>query len=118
VDGVATMVGRVVVFVQENHTTDNYFRQMREYGANVAADWPLQPNPPTHDQPHTRAAYARWLPPNTPGRCRQLKARYISLCALGAAGSLPPTFRGVRHHRIDTGERNAVAATVFAENDA
>jgi len=26
VDGVATMVGRVVVFVQENHTTDNYFR--------------------------------------------------------------------------------------------
>ena len=35
-----------------------------------------------------------------------------------AAGSLPPTFRGVRHHRIDTGERNAVAATVFAENDA
>jgi len=48
---------------------------MREYGANVAADWRLQPNPPTHDQPHTRAAYARWLPPNTPGRCRQLKAR-------------------------------------------
>jgi len=31
---------------------------------------------------------------------------------------LPPTFRGVRHHRIDKGERDAVAATVFAENDA
>jgi len=42
-------VGWVVVFVQENHTTDNYFRSMRAWGANVAADWPLQPNPPTHD---------------------------------------------------------------------
>jgi len=61
VEVVATRVGRVVVFVQENHTTDNYFRSMRAWGANVAADWPLQPNPPTHDQPHNRAAYARWL---------------------------------------------------------
>jgi len=61
VDGVATMVGRVVVFVQENHTTDNYFRSMRAYGGNVAADCPLQPNPPTHDQAPHPAAYARWL---------------------------------------------------------
>ncbi len=57
----ATRVGHVVVFVQENHTTDNYFRWMRAWGANVAADWPLQPNPPARDQPHNRAAYARWL---------------------------------------------------------
>ena len=54
-------VGHVVVFVQENHTTDNYFRSMRAWGANVAADWPVQPNPPAKDQPHTRAAYAKWL---------------------------------------------------------
>jgi len=54
-------VGHVVVFVQENHTIDNYFRSMRAYGANVATDWPRQPNPPTADHPHNRAAYATWL---------------------------------------------------------
>jgi len=54
-------VGHVVVFVQENHTTDNYFRSMRAWGANVAADWPVQPNPPLKDHPHNRAAYAQWL---------------------------------------------------------
>jgi hypothetical protein len=54
-------VGHVVVFVQENHTTDNYFRSMRPWGANVADDWPIQPNPPLADHAHTRAAYAKWL---------------------------------------------------------
>ena len=41
----AALVEHVVVFVQENHTTDNYFRSMRAWGANVAdrlAD-PTQP---------------------------------------------------------------------------
>ncbi|MDT0261232.1 alkaline phosphatase family protein [Jatrophihabitans lederbergiae] len=51
----------VVVFVQENHTTDNYFPSMRAWGANVATGWPIQPNPPAKDQNHTRAAYAKWL---------------------------------------------------------
>ena len=54
-------VGHVVAFVQENHTTDNYFRSMSAWGANVATDWPVQPNPPAKDQPHNRAAYAKWL---------------------------------------------------------
>jgi phospholipase C len=54
-------VAHVVIFVQENHTTDNYFRSMRAWGANVATDWPTTPNPPQKDQPHDRAAYARWL---------------------------------------------------------
>ena len=54
-------VQHVVVFVQENHTVDNYFGSMAAWGANVAAGWPVQPNPPAHDQPHNRAAYARWL---------------------------------------------------------
>ncbi|MCU1607369.1 MAG: hypothetical protein JWP46_3834 [Modestobacter sp.] len=57
----AARVAHVVVLVQENHTTDNYFRSMRTWGANVATGWPTQPNPPTKDQPHDRAAYARWL---------------------------------------------------------
>jgi len=60
-EATAASVGHVVVFVQENHTTDNCFRSMRAWGANVAADWPTQPNPPAKDQPHNRAAYAKWL---------------------------------------------------------
>jgi phospholipase C len=39
------VVRHVVVFVQENHTNDNYFRSMRAWGANVATSWPVQPNP-------------------------------------------------------------------------
>jgi hypothetical protein len=54
-------VVHVVITVQENHTTDNYFRSMAAYGANVATDWPLSPNPPAHDQPHDRHAYFQWL---------------------------------------------------------
>jgi hypothetical protein len=51
----------VVILVQENHTVDNYFRGLAPYGANVATDWPLTPNPPAHDQPHDRHAYYEWL---------------------------------------------------------
>jgi len=51
----------VVIMVQENYTTDNYFRSMAAYGANVATDWPLSPNPPAHDQAHDRHAYFQWL---------------------------------------------------------
>ncbi len=57
----APAVQHVVVFVQENHTTDNYFWSMRAWGANIATDWPVQPNPPASDQPHNRAQYAKWL---------------------------------------------------------
>jgi phospholipase C len=46
----ASTVQHVIIFVQENHTTDNYFRSMRAWGANVATGWPLQPNPPARDQ--------------------------------------------------------------------
>jgi hypothetical protein len=57
VDGVA----HVVILVQENHTVDNYFRALGPYGANVAGDWPLSPDPPAKDQPHDRKAYFKWL---------------------------------------------------------
>ncbi len=56
-----TAVAHVVIMVQENHTVDNYFRALAPYGANVASDWPLSPNPPASDQPHDRAAYFKWL---------------------------------------------------------
>ena len=54
-------VARVVIMVQENHTTDNYFRGLAPYGGAVATDWPLSPNPPASDQPHDRPAYFKWL---------------------------------------------------------
>jgi hypothetical protein len=54
-------VTRVIVIVQENHTTDNYFRGLRPWGANVATGWPTQANPPGKDQPHNRKAYFDWL---------------------------------------------------------
>ncbi|MCY0906201.1 alkaline phosphatase family protein [Arthrobacter sp. H14-L1] len=54
-------IKRVIVMVQENHTTDNYFRALAPYGANVATGWPVQANPPASDQPHDRHAYYGWL---------------------------------------------------------
>ena len=57
----AKVVEHVVVITQENHTTDNYMSSLRAWGANVATGWPTLPNPPAHDQNHTRAAYAKWL---------------------------------------------------------
>jgi hypothetical protein len=57
----AGRVERVVIMVQENHTTDNYFRALAPFGAAVASDWPISPNPPAKDQPHDRHAYFEWL---------------------------------------------------------
>ena len=57
----ANPITHVVVFVQENHTTDNYLRSMAAYGANVATGWPTAVNPPATDQPHDRGAYGKWL---------------------------------------------------------
>jgi hypothetical protein len=57
----AGQVNRVVIMVQENHTTDNYFRGLAPFGAAVAADWPISPNPPAKDPPHDRHAYFECL---------------------------------------------------------
>jgi uncharacterized protein YegP (UPF0339 family) len=54
-------VDHVVVLVQENHTTDNYFSGLAPWGVNVATGWQVQPNPPVTDQPHDRSAYYKWL---------------------------------------------------------
>ena len=63
----AKIVDHVIVITQENHTTDNYMSSLRAWGANVATGWPALPNPPAHDQNHTRAAYAKWLHAQTAG---------------------------------------------------
>jgi Phosphoesterase family len=82
-------IGHVVILIQENHTTDNYFRSMAAYGANVATDWPISPNPPAHDQPHDRHAYYRWLTGRSTGAHIQFDTTavlpfYAWLAATGA----------------------------------
>src|SRR5438067_3966702 len=58
---------RVVVIVQENHTTDHYFGGLAPYGANVATGWPPYPDPPPSPPysrsypPHDRVPYFDWL---------------------------------------------------------
>ncbi|HET9649489.1 MAG TPA: hypothetical protein VFP34_14850 [Microlunatus sp.] len=54
-------VDHVVVFTQEDHTTDNYFTSMRAWGrTRPPAGLPSRTRPCTI-RPHTRAAYANWL---------------------------------------------------------
>jgi phospholipase C len=84
----AAATTRVVVFIQENHTTDNYFRDLAPYGAQVAANWPLSPNPPASDQAHDRHAYYGWLTAKKAThkqfRTRTLLPYYFYLATTGA----------------------------------
>jgi hypothetical protein len=60
--------------IQENHTTDNYFRGLAPWGANVVTNLPLCQNPPPQPPfssfypPHHRRAYFDFL---TKGKCEQ-----------------------------------------------
>ncbi len=78
----------MVVFVQENHTADNYFRGLAPYGGNVVTDWPTTPNPPASDQPHDRTAYFRWLTDGTAKRSQfdtdAVLPYYLHLAVTGA----------------------------------
>jgi len=85
----ARPIEHVVILVQENHTTDNYFRGLAPYGANVDSDWPLSPNPPPHDQPHDRLAYFQWLTGKSSAVHTQFDTRvvlpyYLHLALTGA----------------------------------
>lgn len=51
---------RVVVFIQENKTTDFYFPTMRAWGADVANNGALLSEPPNFDQPHDRNAWVHY----------------------------------------------------------
>ncbi len=73
----AGVVKRVVVMVQENHTTDNYFRALAPFGGAVASDWPLSPNPPASDNPHDRQAYFKWLTGASTGAHVQFDTRAV-----------------------------------------
>src|ERR1700757_3600807 len=82
-------VARVVIMVQENHTTDNYFRGLAPYGAAVATDWPIAANPPASDNPHDRKAYFEWLTGASTGQHVQFDTAsvlpyYLYLAVTGA----------------------------------
>jgi hypothetical protein len=82
------LIKQVVIIVQENHTTDNYFRSLAPYGANVATDWPISPNPPARDHPHDRHAYFAWLTHASAGQHVQFDTAkvlpyYLYLAATG-----------------------------------
>src|SRR5262249_23661106 len=90
----AVLVTRVVVLVQENHTTDHYFAGLAPYGANVATGWPPYPNPPPSPPysasypPHHRAAYFDWLTKGTADPTQADTAKdlpfYLYLAVTGA----------------------------------
>jgi hypothetical protein len=85
----AGRIERVVIMVQENHTIDNYFRDLAPFGAAVATGWPVSPNPPAKDQPHDRHAYFEWLTGASTGEHVQFDTRavlpyYLQLALTGA----------------------------------
>lgn len=57
---VASPEHRVVVFIQENKTTDFYFPTMAAWGAVVANKGKLLAAPPNFDQPHDRDAWVHF----------------------------------------------------------
>src|SRR5450830_771407 len=51
---------RVIVFLQENKTTDFYFASMAAWGALVKHNGPLLAAPPNFDQPHDRSSWVHF----------------------------------------------------------
>jgi hypothetical protein len=51
---------RVIVFIQENKTTDFYFPTLSKWGADVLNRGNLLAAPPAHDQPHDRSAWVHF----------------------------------------------------------
>jgi hypothetical protein len=51
---------RVIVFIQENKTTDFYFAAMKVWGAQVANNGKLLTAPPNFDQPHDRTSWVHY----------------------------------------------------------
>lgn len=64
-------MSRVVVFLQENKTTDFYFPALRAWGASVAVDRPSRV-PPNFDQPHDRSAWVHYAMGDYPALAAQV----------------------------------------------
>ena len=63
---------RVVVFLQENKTTDFYFPTMAKWGAVVANHGNLLTAPPNFDQPHDRNAWVHYAMGDYPALAAQV----------------------------------------------
>ena len=63
---------RVVVFLQQNKTTDFYFPTMARWGAAAAAGGSLLTAPPDYDQPHDRNAWVHYAMGDYPGLAVQV----------------------------------------------
>jgi hypothetical protein len=59
-ESAAAAPARVVVFIQENKTTDFYFPSLAKWGANVRSGGKLLSAPPDFDQPHDRSAWVHY----------------------------------------------------------
>jgi Phosphoesterase family len=57
---VSAIEHRVIVFIQENKTTDFYFPTMSRWGAAVSSAGPLLSAAPNFDQPHDRNAWVHY----------------------------------------------------------
>ena len=63
---------RVIVFIQENKTTDFYFPTMAAWGAAVANNGKLLTAAPNFDQPHDRNAWVHYAMGDYPAEVAQL----------------------------------------------
>ena len=63
---------RVVVFIQENKTTDFYFPTLAAWGAAVANHGALLAAPPNFDQPHDRNAWVHFAMGDYPALAAQI----------------------------------------------
>ncbi len=85
---------RVVVFLQENKTTDFYFPSLAAWGANVLDAGPLLGSPPDHDQPHDRSAWVHFRMGDYPA----LAARLDNDKVIPYYSWLAKTFTFCDHH--------------------
>jgi Phospholipase C len=63
---------RVIVFIQENKTTDFYFPAMKAWGAQVANNGTLLTAAPNFDQPHDRNAWVHYRMGDYPAEIAQI----------------------------------------------
>ncbi|HEY5051461.1 MAG TPA: alkaline phosphatase family protein, partial [Acidothermaceae bacterium] len=63
---------RVIVFIQENKTTEFYFPTMKAWGADVADNGSLLDAPPNFDQPHDRDAWVHYAMGDYPALVAQI----------------------------------------------
>jgi phospholipase C len=58
--GAGRPIQHLVIFVQENHTTDNYFRSMAAYGANVTHPGERPGDPATAESSSSKQSLGRY----------------------------------------------------------